>query len=149
MKHSIITCITLVFALTSCQDASSKIKNQVTEDLNVQAATPTSLPAFSFAMESHDFGQINEGEVVSVDFPFTNDGEAPLIISNASGSCGCTVPQWPRTPIAPGESGVISVSFNSESKPGNQNKTVTLTSNTMPNVKVLKISAQVTPKIKQ
>jgi hypothetical protein len=100
-------------------------------------------------MESHDFGQINEGEVVSVDFAFTNDGEAPLIISNASGSCGCTVPQWPRTPIAPGESGVISVSFNSESKPGNQNKTVTLTSNTMPNVKVLKISAQVTPKIKQ
>ena len=57
MKHSIITCITLAFALTSCQDASSKIKNQVTEDLNVQAAIPTSLPAFSFAMESHDFGQ--------------------------------------------------------------------------------------------
>jgi len=146
MKHPIIACMTLVIALTSCQDASSKIKDQVPENLTLQAAIPTSLPTFVFANESHDFGQINEGEVVTVDFNFTNEGEAPLIISNASGSCGCTVPQWPRTPIAPGESGVISVSFDSKSKPGNQTKTVTLTSNAMPNVKVLKISAQVTPK---
>ncbi|MGL1886514.1 MAG: DUF1573 domain-containing protein [Reichenbachiella sp.] len=107
------------------------------------------LPAFSFEKESHDFGNINEGDVVEYSFQFENTGDAPLIISSATGSCGCTVPQWPKDPIAAGESGEIKVKFNSKKKPGIQNKTVTITSNTFPKQQKIKIKADVTPAPKE
>jgi hypothetical protein len=104
------------------------------------------LPVFEFAEEEFDFGLIEEGEVVIHDFKFTNTGDVPLVISAAQGSCGCTVPDYPRTPIAPGAEGVINVSFDSNKRGGKQEKTVTLTANTVPNVHVLKITANVNPK---
>lgn len=107
------------------------------------------LPEFSFSEESHDFGTINEGDKVEHIFTFTNTGNAPLIISKAVGSCGCTVPEWPKEPIAVGEQGEIKVIFNSRKKPGKQNKTVTITSNTFPNQKRIKIKADVTPAPKE
>lgn len=103
------------------------------------------LPEFAFNEESHDFGTINEGDVVEHVFAFTNSGDAPLIISSATGSCGCTVPEWPKEPIGVGETGEIKVKFNSRKKPGIQNKTVTITSNTYPKQKRIKIKANVTP----
>jgi hypothetical protein len=103
------------------------------------------LPEFSFNEESHDFGTIKEGDKVEHVFNFTNTGNAPLIISKATGSCGCTVPEWPKEPIAVGEKGEIKVIFDSRKKPGNQNKTVTITSNTFPKQKKIKIRANVTP----
>lgn len=103
------------------------------------------LPVFAFSEESHDFGTINEGDVVEHIFEFTNSGDAPLIISSATGSCGCTVPEWPKEPIGVGEKGEIKVKFNSRKKPGVQNKTVTITSNTYPKQKRIKIKASVTP----
>ncbi|MEP2512162.1 MAG: DUF1573 domain-containing protein, partial [Reichenbachiella sp.] len=87
------------------------------------------LPVFAFSEELHDFGTINEGDEVEHVFEFTNTGDAPLIISSATGSCGCTVPEWPKEPIGVGEKGEIKVKFNSRKKPGIQNKTVTITSN--------------------
>ena len=104
------------------------------------------LPAFAFSEESHDFGTIEEGELVEHIFTFTNSGESPLIISNAAGSCGCTVPEYPKDPIGIGESGQIKVKFNSSGRPGMQNKTVTLTANTYPTETILSIKANVTPK---
>ena len=101
------------------------------------------LPSFKFSEESFDFGTITEGDVVDHVFSFVNDGDAPLIISSATASCGCTVPVWPRSPIAPGEEAEIKVQFNSRSKPGIQNKTVTVTANTYPKVTRLKIKANV------
>lgn len=151
---------------TACDNAASKIKSEGSTSAASMANTNTNavtsepqtisttvdpnaaLPKFSFNEESHDFGTIQEGTVAKHDFEFTNTGDAPLIISNASGSCGCTVPQWPREPIAPGETGIIHVEFNSNSRPGNQSKTVTLNANTVPNKKVLRISALVNPKPK-
>ena len=59
------------------------------------------MPEFNFEKELHDFGQLVDGEKVSYSFKFSNSGDAPLIISNAKGSCGCTVPNWSRDPIAP------------------------------------------------
>ncbi|MDW3208901.1 MAG: DUF1573 domain-containing protein [Reichenbachiella sp.] len=103
------------------------------------------LPEFAFNEESHDFGTINEGDVVEHVFAFTNTGDAPLIISSATGSCGCTVPEWPKEPIGVGEKGEIKVKFNSRKKPGIQNKTVTITSNTYPKQQRIKIKANVTP----
>ncbi|MGC6470150.1 MAG: DUF1573 domain-containing protein [Flavobacteriales bacterium] len=100
-------------------------------------------PQFSFEKDVHDFGQLIDGEKVAYSFKFTNSGDAPLIISSAKGSCGCTVPNWPKDPIAPGESGTIDVSFNSSGRTGKQNKAVTLTANTNPSRKVINITSEV------
>ena len=112
-------------------------------------AAPTG-PATTMAFEegTHEFGKINEGDVVEHTFVFTNTGSTPLIIQDAKASCGCTVPKKPEQPIAPGETGEIQVRFNSQGKPGMQNKTVTVTANTEPATTQLYIKADVTPKNK-
>lgn len=104
------------------------------------------LPAFEFKEEEHDFGTINEGDVVEHTFTFTNTGDAPLIIQDAKGSCGCTVPTWSKEPIPVGGTGEIVAKFDSKGKPNVQNKTVTITANTWPKQTRLRIKAQVTPK---
>jgi hypothetical protein len=91
----------------------------------------------------HDFGAMKEGEEREYSFRFTNNGNEPLYIESAKGSCGCTVPMWPKEPIAPGSSGEIKVKFNSKNKKGNNQKKVTLLSNTDPVTTVLTITAQV------
>ena len=101
------------------------------------------LPSFSFTEELHDFGTIKDGDVVEHVFKFVNTGEAPLIISDAKATCGCTVPEKPTEPIPVGGEGEIKVRFNSKNKPGIQNKTVTLTANTWPNTHRLRIKANV------
>lgn len=81
-----------------------------------------------FEEEIHDFGTLKQGGDASTEFKFTNTGTEPLIISNAKGSCGCTVPEWPREPIAPGQSAAIKVKYDSK-RVGPINKSVTITSN--------------------
>lgn len=103
------------------------------------------LPAFKFNELDHDFGTIAEGDVVEHTFSFTNTGDAPLIIQSAKGSCGCTVPTWPKEPIPVGGTGEITAQFNSKGKPNIQNKTVTITANTWPKQSTLRIKAMVTP----
>jgi len=100
--------------------------------------------AMNFGESSFDFGTIDEGEKVSHVYKFENTGNEPLVISNAKGSCGCTVPKWPKNPIAPGESGEILVTFNSKGKTGKQTKRVTITANTDPAQTFLTITGQVT-----
>jgi hypothetical protein len=101
------------------------------------------LPSFEFKEETHDFGKIVQGEKVSYDFQFKNSGKGDLVISGANGSCGCTVPEYPKEAISPGGTGTIKVTFDSGGRQGHQEKTVTLVANTVPNTKVLKISATV------
>jgi len=93
--------------------------------------------------KAFDFGTLEEGEKVEHVFKFTNTSTNPLIISNARGSCGCTVPEWPKEPIAPGEDGEIKVKFDSKGKKGKQSKTVTLTANTIPGNTILTINSDV------
>ncbi|MEJ6582535.1 MAG: DUF1573 domain-containing protein, partial [Crocinitomicaceae bacterium] len=81
-----------------------------------------------FSKETHDYGTIENGANGQCTFEFKNTGNAPLIISNAKGSCGCTVPSWPKEPIAPGATGSISVKYDTK-RPGAINKSVTITSN--------------------
>ncbi len=90
-----------------------------------------------------DFGTVTAGEKVQHAYKFKNTGSEPLIISNAKGSCGCTVPEWPREPIAPGETSEILVQFDSSNKNGNQSKRVTLTANTNPAQTFLTIKGMV------
>jgi hypothetical protein len=106
------------------------------------------LPVFQFATTDHDFGTINEGQVVEYTYPFKNTGDAPLIIQNAQGSCGCTVPDWTKDPIPVGGTGYVKAKFDSNGKPDIQNKTVTVTANTWPRQTVLRFKAMVTPKAK-
>ena len=101
------------------------------------------LPAFQFNTEEHDFGRISDGEKVSYTFKFKNSGKSDLIISDAKATCGCTVADYPKTPIKPGAESGITVTFNSEGKKGIQNKSVTLVANTQPNTKVLTIKAEI------
>jgi Protein of unknown function (DUF1573) len=94
-------------------------------------------PTMKFEEATFDFGAINAGDVVTHVFRFTNAGKTPLVIENAVASCGCTVPDWPRKPIAANGSGEVKVEFNSRGKAGPQQKTVTITANTNPRETVL------------
>ena len=89
-------------------------------------------PKMKFEKETHDFGKIKPGDTVSFDFKFTNTGTLPLIITDGYASCGCTRPTWPKTPVKPGEAGIIHVTFNSKGKLGLQDKLITITANTNP-----------------
>ncbi len=98
-----------------------------------------------FSKETHDYGTIKYGADGTCTFEFKNSGNEPLIISNAKGSCGCTVPVWPKEPIAPGAKGVITVKYDTK-RAGAINKTVTITSNAVnePN-KIVRIKGNVLP----
>jgi len=104
---------------------------------------PDAIPVFEFEKDNHEFGEIMQGEKVTYAFKFKNSGKAPLVISNASATCGCTVPEYTKTPVKPGDEGFITVTFDSEGKSGMTSKTVTLIANTIPNTKVLTISADI------
>jgi hypothetical protein len=84
----------------------------------------------SFEKEVHDYGTVKQGGNGECEFKFTNTGTEPLVISDAKGSCGCTVPEWPKTPIKPGESASVKVKYDTK-RVGPINKTVTVTSNSV------------------
>jgi len=104
---------------------------------------PDALPVIEFATDFHDFGKLMSGEKVTYSFKFTNKGKGLLLISKVSTSCGCTVSEFPKEPIKPGEGGTIDVSFDSEGRIGLQNKTITVFSNTQPPTNLLRIQASV------
>ena len=145
MKQLIFLLVSLV--LVSCNSSSDE--KTITTDLVNSPLTANSnaekvlTPNIEMLETSYNFGEMLQGESVTHDFILKNTGEADLIISAAKGSCGCTVPEWPKTPIAKGEEAAIKVTFNSAGKSGKQNKTVTLVTNAMPNTKVLTINGNV------
>jgi hypothetical protein len=148
-KVALYACLAIVGMSVACNQAEKPA--EVTTDLINNPATgeegadvsTENLPAFEFEEEVIDFGQISQGEKVKQRFRFKNVGKSDLIISDAKGSCGCTVPAWPRQPIRPGQEGEIEVVFDSNGKQGRQNKTVTLVANTVPKTKVIAINGEV------
>ncbi len=101
------------------------------------------LPILTLDETVFDFGEINEGDIVNHEYSFTNTGTAPLLIQNATSTCGCTVPEWPKEPLAPGSKGSIKVKFDSANKEGDQSKLVTIFANTFPNQSVVTIKGKV------
>ncbi len=144
----VLTIFSGALFLTSCKsDSSDKAREQLTTPATTEtaispanaetAAVPVGpLTSIKFDSDVFDFGEVMEGERVTHVFKFTNDGKEPLVISNAKGSCGCTVPDWSKNPIAPGEKGEIRVEYDSKGKGAvggkPESKRVTVTANTDP-----------------
>ncbi|WP_017259441.1 DUF1573 domain-containing protein [Pedobacter arcticus] len=121
-----------LIALISVSACNTDVKNESATDTSAVAVDSTMAPIISFEKESYEFGKIKQGESVSYSFKFVNTGKSPLIIKEASATCGCTVPEFSKEPIAAGASSEIKVTFNSAGKEGLQDKVVTLVANTIP-----------------
>ncbi len=170
MRHTnyLLAVLALVFTITSCSDSRLEKRVQSLEErmaklesgqssgnagslssanvVSENTANPDGkYPAFEFESMEYNFGVVDEGEIVNHVFSFTNTGEAPLLIKNATATCGCTIPSWPKEAIAPGETGEIEVNFNSKGKPNQQTKTITITANTEESITKLTIKGMVTP----
>jgi len=134
----------LSFVVSGCDKSpaesakNAKLQNQVIPD--------SEKPVLKFKEPGFKFGKANEGEEVTHQFAFINEGKSDLLISYASASCGCTVPEWPKEPIAPGETGVIKATFNTDGKPGHQNKKIVITANTKPELTEVFLEGEVIPK---
>ncbi|MDA0773554.1 MAG: DUF1573 domain-containing protein [Bacteroidetes bacterium] len=148
MKKLFLLATLSAFVMTTgCDDSAAKKVNQDNVQATDNGASQSAdAPVMTFDKVAHDFGTISEGERVQTTFTFTNTGKSDLIIVDARGSCGCTVPSYPKnTPIPPGGTGEILVSFDSSNKPNMQQKTVTLSANTQSGREMLRIKAMVTP----
>jgi len=166
---AIIIVSVLGLAMPSCRDRAAEKKIAELESRLAQlegnksapaAATPLTntttpakeekptgpLPVIEFGTTDHDFGTVTEGQKVSYTYTVKNTGAAPLIIQNAQPSCGCTVPDWTKTPIPVGGTGFVKAEFDTHGKTGIQNKTITVTSNSWPKTTTIKFKATVTPK---
>ena len=100
----------------------------------------------TFESTDHDFGKVPEGTLATYEFRFKNTGNQPIVIANAQASCGCTTPDWTKTPVMPGKSGIIKAVYNSAGRPGVFTKTVTVTSNATEGSKVLNLKGTVLTK---
>lgn len=140
--RSIFICITLA-TLVSCGNSRSN-EDQSSDTLVNEAAMAGG--KIEFAEPIFDFGQVKEGEVVEQVYAYTNMGTAPVILSQVSASCGCTTPSYTQTPVLPGQSGEIKVSFDSNGQVGKQQKIVTIVSNADNKVATIQLRGEVLPK---
>ena len=138
--------ITVVFV--ACGNSNNK-PNEITTEVVNNPITANGkskmsvLPQIKFEKQQHDFGILLQGEKVSYTFSVKNIGKSDLIIKDATASCGCTIPRYPKEPIKSGETGEIEVVFDSANRTGRQVKTVTIWSNTQPNKNQLKIVSEI------
>jgi hypothetical protein len=148
MRH--LLPILAAVALWGCQLTDHSERTEVTtEDIQFgrsgyEEVDPGELPRIEFQQREQDMGRVVQGAKVEKRFVFTNSGKSPLVISDVRSTCGCTVgKEWPKTPIAPGEGGEVTVSFDSEGRTGAQHKTITVVANTEPASTVLTLKGEV------
>ena len=141
--------ISLLYLLSGCfsTDADSDndvnvsiIKNPITLD---HLKDSNAMPKIQFEEDFYTFGELIQGEIIEHNFKFTNIGTAPLVISEARGSCGCTVANWPKKAIMPNESGKLSVKFDSKGKQGSFNKKISVFANTHPAQSIITITGNI------
>jgi hypothetical protein len=151
---SFVICCSILFL--ACSENTTKQTDQeatpgkLSTDLvhnpgSLQEDTNSSLDVaiMTFTDTVHDFGRIKEGEIVQYDFNFKNTGKRNLIINDAKGSCGCTIPKYPTEPIQAGAQNIIHVTFDSKGKKGYNEKGVVVITNGKPSVSNLTILAEV------
>ncbi|GEO03393.1 hypothetical protein AAE02nite_10570 [Adhaeribacter aerolatus] len=164
-KNIIIAAAAALFFATSCdqkastdagteQTASANATSEVAHNTvhNPNTANPQEItanadaPVMTFKETEYDFGSIKDGEVVRHTFVFTNTGKSPLVIESATSTCGCTVPEVPKEPVAPGAEGKLEVEFNSAGKGGQQVlKVISVKANTQPEINQVNIKVNVKP----
>jgi len=142
MKRAIITLLVVLAAAAviavltrNGQPSLSKSRGTV--------HSPGDTASISFSEYEHNFGTVKAGEKVACVFKFRNIGTAPLVISSAATSCGCTVSKYDTKPVEPGESGTVEVVFDSEGHNGRQSKSITIRSNATRPVVLLRITGEV------
>lgn len=158
MKKVIISllCLSLVTCSAIAQDTHAPVSTQkgnTPPAPAAAAAAPAAKPApdpdagiFKFKEETHDYGEVPEGPLAETDFEFKNVGKKPINITEAHGSCGCTVPSWPHEPIMPGKKGSIHVAYTTQGRQGMIMKDVTINSDAQQSPMVLHIRGTVKPK---
>lgn len=144
MKYNFL----ILFILTICFIGCKKNNNISSDIVNNPASIENNKVSASnaiikFETTEHDFGDIMEGEKVSYSFKFNNVGKNDLVITSVSTTCGCTVTDFPKDPLKPGESGTIEVTFNSSGRSGKQVKVITVATNANPSMSQLTIKANV------
>jgi hypothetical protein len=143
MKQIFIIGSAILF-LASCDvRRKDKIATNNTLTQQVEIKDPTTVQVID---TTFDFGKVAEGEIVTYNYRFVNTGKKPLIVTNASASCGCTVPEKPEKPIEPGDTGFIKVKFDSNKRVGMAHKTVTVSSNAEPAFPELLLKGEVITK---
>lgn len=144
---NLVFVVALVLVLSACGGNSTGGDINVDLIQNPKSAAgydkEVPMPEVTFDCDMHDFGRLSEGESISYSFHFRNTGKADLVISGCHASCGCTVADYPRNRIAPGEDGYVAITFNSQGKAGQQYQEVSVLTNAQPSRYVLKIVAQV------
>jgi hypothetical protein len=137
---SIVALFAAIVLVTACQ-------NQAQDKQATTSAATSDVTTVQWLDSARDMGQITEGQKLEVSFRFKNTGSKPLVIKNVHASCGCTVPEVPKEPIAPGEEGIIKGLFDSQGKVGKNNKTLTVEANLADNQPhVLSFSVEVLKK---
>lgn len=141
----IIVFIVLVLAFTGCNNSGNGTisTDVISNPKSASGSEKDNLPDIQFDRDIFDFGKVVQGEKVTYDFRFKNTGKSDLLISQVNTSCGCTVTQFPKTPIKPGDEGSIRVTFDSENRKGFQNKEITVVTNCQPSAKIVRIKAMV------
>jgi hypothetical protein len=129
----------VIYIVALILTAGMAVKAQTTP---TASAVDADAPVVIYESDVHDFGTIKQGDNGTCEFKFTNTGKTPVIISNAKGSCGCTVPDWPKEPIKPGQSSSIKATYDTK-RIGAFTKTVTVSSNAKEATKVLTIKGVV------
>ena len=142
--RNFLTLITLTFFFSACSESAS---SKINPDIKSSIKKESSYAEITFDRVFHDFGLVSEGEIVKTVFKFTNTSDNDLYIVDALGSCGCTVPKYPKNvPIKPGETGEIEVNFDTNGRPNLQQKMVKVSANTPNGGQLLKIQAFVESK---
>lgn len=147
MKKLILSTLILSILLVACNN--EKVNKLPSDAINISATADSSnqtnqaKPAITFEEDKHNFGIIKEGDFAEYSFKFNNTGNGDLLIANATASCGCTVPEYPKGIIKPREEGFIKVKFDSKGKVGMFEKTITITCNTEIRETVLTIGGEV------
>ena len=144
-------CFSILFLVSCASDQQNKINIDLVEHplATDKDAKELPMPRIQCDRVLHDFGEIHQDESLSIDFAFKNTGDAPLLIRSVKGSCGCTVPKYPKNiPIKPGETGEVEVNFDTNGRPDFQQKMVRVSANTTDGGQLLRIQAFVEPKNK-
>jgi hypothetical protein len=153
MKNTLLHCLIITLLFCSNYSMAQTAKKPVITSKSPKKTTPlasssskkpiSKAPRIKFASDKLDFGTIKEDSVVEKTFEFTNVGNADLVVINATGSCGCTIPTYPNTPIRPGDKGSVVVKFTAKNKFGPQKPTVTVTTNATPRLSKLQLDGWV------